>query len=315
MKKFLLAFVFAVMICGGVFAQYYTHAMEHEYHDIGVFNPQWETDKTLNPVKYEHITGWFREKLAEVILSAVKQKRVKVYDERKRELNLDTVIGRIISFEQRNFGKVIGKDSVFEYIRPFISAYRFEEVVDYKYDDVSLSKTVKAYCPYMVRYKQFSGEKEDSVCMPLFWIFPEGDFDSTDMLHIQDTVLYVHALKYPNQMPFCSNLFSFVQQGKVKAFKPDGSEFSSPKQVEDLFVVKNDFVFYDENTGQESMKSAFSDIMPEDIIAIRIGEGWDIDRRSLNIRKRIYFYLPLYRYDDERFGQLGIRVYNGEAGH
>lgn len=74
--------------------------------------------------------------------------------------------------------------------------------------------------------------------------------------------------------------------------------------------------FYDrENTGQESMKSAFSDIMPEDIIAIRIGEGWDIDRRSLNIRKRIYFYLPLYRYDDERFRQLGIRVYNGEAGH
>ena len=103
-----------------------------------------------------------------------------------------------------------------------------------------------------------------------------------------------------------------MQQGRIKVFKPDGSEFSTPKQVEDLFVIKNNFVFYDENTGQESIKSAFSDIMPEDIISIRVAEGWDIDRGSLNIRKRIYFYLPLYRYDDERFGQLGIRVYNVE---
>lgn len=315
MRKVLLSFLLATVAYGGAFAQYYTHATEHEYHNIGVFNPQWEIDKTLNPMKYEHITGWFREELAKVILSAVKQKKVKIYDERKREISLDTVIGRIVAFERHNFGNVIVKDSVFDYIVPFVSAYRFEEIVDYDYEKASLSKKVKAYCPCLVRYKQFSDEKEDSVCMPLFWIFPGDNFDTTNMLCIQDTVLYVHALKYPNQMPFCSNLFSLVQQGKIKVFKPDGKEFSTSKQIEDLFVIKNEFVVYDEETGQESIASAFSDIMPEDIVSIRVGEGWEIDKQSLNIRKRIYFYLPLYRYDEERFGQLGMRVYNNEYRH
>ncbi len=51
------------------------HSIEHEFHKLGVFNPQWEIEQTLNPIKYEHITSYFREELASTILSAVKDKK------------------------------------------------------------------------------------------------------------------------------------------------------------------------------------------------------------------------------------------------
>ncbi len=308
MRKVFIVLIFALATLSG-YCQYMTHSIEHEFHQVGVFNPQWEVEHTLNPTKYEHITGFYREELARIIFSAVSQKQVKIYDERKRELNLDSVVKKITDFEQRFSGRTLGKDSLWEYIIPFVSAYQFEEFVTYNYEDISLSKTVKAYCPYLVRYKEFSGEKNDTVMLPLFWIFPLEAEDSS-FFHIPDTVLSAHGLKYPTQMPFSSSLFEFVKQKKIKVFQPNGEEFSTPKQVDDLFVLKNYYTYYDEATGEESQRTSFSDLMPEDIIAIRIGEGWNINPKSLAIKKEIYFYLPLYRYDDERFGQLGLRIWN-----
>ena len=116
-------------------------------------------------------------------------------------------------------------------------------------------------------------------------------------------------------MPFCTSLFELVKQNKIKVFKPEGGEFATLKQIEDLFVIKNEYVYFDEQTQQESIKTAFSDLMPEDIIAIRIGEGWEINPASLEIYKQVYYYLPLYQYDAERFGQLGLRIYNKNYRH
>lgn len=308
MKKFFCISVLVFAVLGGQ-AQYMTHSIEHEFHCVGVFNPEWEQEHVLNPAKYEHLTGYFREKLAEVILSAVKQKRVRIYDERKREMNLDTLMRRISDFEFAFSGRRIGVDTLFEYITPFVSAYQFEEFVNYNYEDLSMEKRVKAYCPHVIRYKAFNGEPDDTVRMPLFWIFP-SDSTSGGLVSLHDTVLSVHELRYPAQMPFASSLFELVKQKKLKVYRPDGSEFSTPKQVDDLFVLKNTYTYYDETTGGESLRTGYSDIMPEDIIAIRIGENWVIDPKTLNIKKEIFFFLPLYRYDDERFGQLGLRVYN-----
>lgn len=309
MKKIFFITTF-VCLLAPVYGQYMTHSIEHEFHKVGVFNPQWEVERTLNPKKYEHITAYFREEAAKIIFSAVKEKRVKIYDERKRELNIDTVAKAIIDFEKRFSGKTIAKDSIWDYIVPFVGAFQFEEFVNYTYQDIALEKKVKAYCPYIVRYKNFDGEKNDSVQMPLFWIFPEESKDSLNWFHIPDTVISVHQLRYPNQMPFATNLFSLVKENKIKVYKPDGEDFTTFKQIEDLFVVKNEYVFYDEETEQEVTKSAYSDIVPEDLIAIRIGECWDLNKETLEIRKEIQYYLPLYKYDEERFGQLGIRIYN-----
>lgn len=314
MRK-ILTFALSVLAICSLKAQYMTHSIEHEFHKVGVFNPQWETEHTLNPKKYEHITAYFREELAKIIFSAVKEKRVKIYDERKRELNLDSVEKKIIDFEKQYSGKILGKDTLWEYIAPFVGAFQFEEFVNYTYQDLALEKKVKAYCPYMVRYRAFTGESNDSVQMPLFWIFPQESQDTARIFHIPDTIISVHPLRYPNQMPFCTSLFELVKQNKIKAFKPEGGEFATLKQIEDLFVIKNEYVYFDEQTQQESIKTAFSDLMPEDIIAIRVGEGWEINPASLEIYKQVYYYLPLYQYDAERFGQLGLRIYNKNYRH
>lgn len=288
------------------------HSIEHEFHKLGVFNPQWEIEQTLNPIKYEHITSYFREELASTILSAVKDKKIPIYDERKREISLDSVIKSIIDFEKRYFNIELGKDSVFSYITKYISAYQFEEFIDYNYNNVSLSKKVKAYCPYLVRYRSFSSETIDTVQLALFWIFPEENKveKPVQLLNIPDTVLSVHSLKYPVQMPFTTSLFSKINKDEIKSFKSNGDEFNTKKEIENLFVLENTYAIFDEETNSEHVQKSYSDIIPEDIIALRIGEGWSINPVTLEIFKNIYFYLPLYQFDDKGYSQLGIRIYN-----
>lgn len=311
MKKIILIILLITSfgVCAQSFGEY---SIEHEFHQVGVFNPQWEIDHVLNPVKYEHLTGYFRDELAGVIFSAVEQKRVKIYNERKREISLDSVINNIIAFEKEHFNIIVGKDSIFSYIKKYVSAYQFEEFVDYNYKNVSISKKIKAYCPYLVRYKAFNGEKNDSVQMPLFWIFPEdGNIENdVERFYIYDTVLSLHELKYPVQMPFASSLFSKIKNGEVKAFKINGEEFPTKKDIDNLFFIENNFVVYDEDTGVEVSQKSYSDIVPEDIIAIRIGENWSINPNTLEIFKSVQYYLPLYKYDEEHFSQLGVRIYN-----
>ena len=290
---------------------YGEYAIEHEFHKVGVFNPQWEIDKVLNPVKYEHLTGYFREELAEIILTAVKDKKVKIYDERKREITLDTLIKTIIFFEKQHFNIELGKDTVFSYIKKYISSYQFEEFLTYNYKNISLSKQIKAYCPYMVRYKTFENEK-DTLELPLFWIFPEENPDNKtpQLLNIPDTILSAHSLKYPVQMPFTTNLFSKINKDEVKVYKTNSEDFTTKKEIEKLFVMENSYVYFDEQTETEKIMKGFSDIIPEDIIALRIGEKWSINPVTLEFFKKIYFYLPLYQFDEKIFSQLGIRVYN-----
>lgn len=290
---------------------YGEYAIEHEFHKVGVFNPQWEIDKVLNPVKYEHLTGYFREELAEVILTAVKDKKVKIYDERKREITLDTLIKTIISFEKQHFNIELGKDTVFSYIKKYISSYQFEEFLTYNYKNISLSKQIKAYCPYMVRYKTFENEK-DTLELPLFWIFPEENPDNKtpQLLNIPDTILSAHSLKYPVQMPFTTNLFSKINKDEVKVYKTNSEDFTTKKEIEKLFILENTFVYFDEETEEEQIRKSYSDIMPEDIIALRIGENWSINPQTLEIFKTIQFYLPLYQIDEKGYTQLGIKIYN-----
>ncbi|MBR5255071.1 MAG: hypothetical protein IKV46_08595 [Bacteroidales bacterium] len=311
MKK-IIVILFLLMSFGLNAQSFGEHSIEHEFHQIGVFNPQWEIEEVLNPVKYEHLTGYFRDELASIIFSAVEEKKVKIYNERKREISLDSVINNIISFEKEHFNINVGKDTVLSYIKKYVSAYQFEEFVDYSYKNVSLNKKIKAYCPYLVRYKSFNGEKNDSVQLPLFWIFPEDAQIENDVerFYIYDTILSVHSLKYPVQMPFASSLFSKIKNGEVKAFKTNGDEFATKKDIDNLFFIENTYVVYDEETEKEISQKSYSDIVPEDIIAIRIGENWSINPNTLEIFKVVQFYLPLYKYDEEHYSQLGVRIYN-----
>ncbi len=310
MKKIILI-IFLTISFVAHSQSYGEYAIEHEFHTVGVFNPQWEIDKVLNPVKYEHLTGYFREELADVILSAVKDKKVKIYDERKREITLDTLIKTIISFEKQHFNIELGKDSVFSYIKKYISSYQFEEFLTYNYKNSSLSKQIKAYCPYMVRYKTFENEK-DTIQLPLFWIFPEENPDNKtpQLLNIPDTVLSAHSLKYPVQMPFTTSLFSKINKDEIKVYKTNSEDFTTKKEIEKLFILENTFVYYDEETGEEQIRKSYSDIVPEDIIALRIGENWTINCQTLEIFKTIQFYLPLYQIDEKGYTQLGIKIYN-----
>ena len=115
MKRFIII-IFALTISFIGFAQQQTHSIEYEYHNVGVFNPEWEIYHSLNPKKFEHITGYYREELAKIIFNAVSSKQVKIYDQRKREISIDTVLNRIIEFEKREFGHILKKDSVFKFI-------------------------------------------------------------------------------------------------------------------------------------------------------------------------------------------------------
>ncbi len=311
MRKIIIILLLIISI-GAKAQSFGQHSIEHQFLKVGVFNPQWEIEQVLNPTKYEHLTGYFRDELAGVIFSAVKQNRVKIYNERKREISLDSVINNIIAFEKEHFNITLGKDSVFSYIKKYVSAYQFEEFVDYNYKNVSLSKKVKAYCPYLVRYKAFNGEEKDSVQLPLFWIFPESAEveNDVDRFYIYDTILSLHQLKYPVQMPFASSLFTKIKNGEIKSYKVNGDEFPTKKDIDNLFFTENNFLIYNEETDSEIAQKSYSDIVPEDIIAIRIGENWSINPYTLEIFKVVQFYLPLYKYDDKIYSQLGVRIYN-----
>jgi len=60
MKKLALLFI-GLFISIGVFSQTDTYSIEHEYHKVGVFNPEWEIYHSLNPKKFEHITGYIEK--------------------------------------------------------------------------------------------------------------------------------------------------------------------------------------------------------------------------------------------------------------
>ena len=60
-------------------------------------------------------------------------------------MNIDTVAKEIIDFEKRFSGKTIAKDSIWDYIVPFVGAFQFEEFVNYTYQDIALEKKVKDY--------------------------------------------------------------------------------------------------------------------------------------------------------------------------
>ncbi len=317
MKK--IIYLLAILLSCGLEAQNETYSIEYEKHKVGVFNPEKEINHSLNPKKFEHITGFFREELAKTILSAVKENRIKIYDERKRELNLDTVINRVMEFEKNNFGTALKKEDVLDYIVPYISAYDFEEGVRYDYKTLSIEKKVLAYCPYIVRYKHFNGEKTDSVQMPLFWIFlNKNELEIKDKktpavsqrLSIPDTVLSLLPLKYPVKMPFTFSLFDNIQNKKMTFYRPNGEEFKAPKEIDDLLVLSKNVSIYDEESGQDVSKTVYTDIVPEDIEAIRIAETWSIDPATLEIMKRVHYFLPLYPYDEEIYMQLGLRIVN-----
>ena len=313
MKKISI-FVILVSVFAFAFSQRTDYSIEYETHKVGVFNPQWEVSGTLNPKKYEHITGYFREELAKIILDGVSQKRVKVYDNRKRELNIDTVINKIIAFE-KTLGVTIDKSNVWDYIIPFISAYDFEEAVTYNFRNLNIEKKIISYQPYIVHYKSFREDAVDTVQFPLFWIFPKDTLKdnakSTENLNtflIPDTVLSVLELKYPVKMPFTSSLFDQVQNKKIHVLTSDGEEFKSPKDIDDLFVQKGSASIYDDQTETERLIDTYSDITAEDITAIRIAENWAITPYNLEIKKIVQYFLPLYPYDDNVYKQLGIRV-------
>lgn len=318
MKK--IIYLLLVLCSFGLKSQNETYSIEYEKHKVGVFNPEKEINHSLNPKKFEHITGYFREELAKTILNAVKTNQIKIYDERKRELNIDSVANRIIAFEKKNFNNILKKEDVWDFIVPYVSAYDFEEGVRYDYKTLSIEKKVLAYCPYVVRYKNFNGEKNDSVQMPLFWIFLnknevlDNNKKETNnfkpIFDIPDTVLSLLPLKYPVKMPFTFSLFDNIQNKKIDVYRSNGEEFKTVKEVEDLFVLKKNVSIYDEETGQDVLKTVYTDIVPEDIEAIRIAETWSINPNTLEIIKRVQYFLPLYPYDEDIFMQLGVRIIN-----
>ena len=300
------------------FAQEYNYSIEHEYNKVGVFNPEWEIYNSINPNKFEHITGYYREELAKAILNGVGNKQVKIYDVRKREISLDTVIKRIIDFEEREFGNKLKKDSVFKFIYPFISAYYFEEFIRYDYKTLALEKNVKAYCPTLVRYRSFSDEKIDTLELQLFWIFPEQENieqskqdnkkEKPEIINIPDIVISLQKLKYPVQNPYSNTIFTKAKNKDASIFKADGTRFKAPKEIDDLFVIKKTMLFENDQTGLEEKIEVVSDITPEDINNIRIAELWSIDRQSLQIFKKVKYIIPLLDQDDRGYQQLGIRI-------
>ena len=317
MKRFIII-IFALTVSFIGYAQQPTYSIEYEYHNVGVFNPEWEIYHSLNPKKFEHITGYYREELAKIIFNAVSSKQVKIYDQRKREISIDTVLNRIIEFEKREFGHTLKKDSVFKFIYPYISAYSFEEFVKYNFKTLSLEKTIKAYCPTLVRYKSFTDTKVDTVRLELFWIFPQDEVEEEynkknkeikdDYFNIPDTVISLQPLKYPVQNPYTTSLFYKAKNKDASIVRADGSKFNAPKEVDDLFILKTTVYIENKETGVEEKKEVTSDIIPEDITHIRLGELWSINRNNLQIKKQVKYIIPLYVYDDKGFRQLGIRI-------
>ncbi len=309
-----IIFVLLFVLTFQVFAQQEEYSIEYYKYKIGVFNPEKTLYHSLNPTKTEHITGYFRENLAKIIFESVKDKKVKIFDERKREISVESVIKNIIDFEKNNFNIEVKPETALDYAIKYIGAYDFEEAITYNYKNLSIEKKVLAYCPYMVRYKKFD-ENNDTLTMPLFWIFLSKNENVTtekeeDVFDISDTIFSVLSLKYPVKMPFTLNLFYGVKQRQINVYQPNGREFKTMKEIDDLFVLSKSIGVYDQESGKDIFQTIYSDINPEDMDALRIGEKWSINTSTLEIYKKIHFFLPLYTYDENVYRQLGMRIYN-----
>ncbi len=317
--KQLFAFIFVLSISNVLLSQRVDYSIEYETHKVEVFNPEWEVYQTLNPRKFEHITGYFREELAKIIIDGVRNKRVKIYDNRKREINFDTLTNKIIAFEKKR-GITLNKNNVWDYIIPYISAYDFEEAVTYNYKTLAIEKKVISYQPYIVHYKSFDENNLDTIQFPLFRIFPKDTLQDNpkhlidrSIFAISDTVLSVAELKYPVKMPFTSAIFDQVQNKKIPLLHSDGSEFASPKEIDDLFIIKSTASIYNEEKETDSLITVYTDLVPEDIEAIRVAENWAIKKHNLEIMKSVKYFLPLYPYDEKTYIQLGVRISNHKA--
>ncbi|MBR1770037.1 MAG: hypothetical protein IJ748_06235 [Bacteroidales bacterium] len=316
----LISFFLTLLSVSLLFAQEETYSIEYENHKIGVFNPEKDIYHNLLIPKQEHITGYFREEMARGILQKVKNKEIKIYDERKRELSIDSVINQIIVFEQQHFNHTLKKEEVLDFIIPFVSAYDFEEAVRYDYRNLSIEKTVLSYCPYLVRYKGFEEDNHDTVQMPLFRIFfskndvvkdkKDVKTETLPLLEIPDTVRSLLTLKYPVKMPFTFSVFEQVKNKKKDVLHSDGSPFKTMQEIDDLFVLVNTVFVYDEDTGKETSTTVYSDILPEDIEALRIGETWTFNPNTLEIIKKVEYFLPLMPSSYDAFRTLDLRILN-----
>ncbi len=317
--KYLFVLVLCLFVTSNIcFSQSSNYDIEYQSQKIGVFNPQWEMSHILNPRKYEHLSGYYREQLAREILQAVKNRKVKIYDQRKREISIDSVEKQIIAFETKRFNHPISKDTLWDYIVPFISAYDFEEAVKYNFDKLTIEKKTISYCPYLVHYKSFDEQKIDTVEMPLFWIFPKDTIKeknskskqpvSKEYISLHDTVLSVLELKYPVKRPFTTRIFDLLHEKDPRVKRPDNTEFKTIKEVDDLLVLHSTALIEIAQTQKDSVIDTYSDIIPEDLTAIRIGESWQIRTDNLDIIKTVHFFLPLYLYDEKTYRQLGCRI-------
>lgn len=302
--RFNLIIIICLINGFSLFSQDYS--IEYEHKRVGVFNPEWEFYQTLNPNKYEHITGYYREGLSEIIIDAVEKGRIEIYDKRKRKLSLDSLINKLIEFEKDLSGRILNKGEALRYFIPYISAFEFEEFVNYNFTTLRLEKKIKAYSPIIIRYKDFEGSEEDRVEMPLFWIFPEEELEGEEFI-IPDTILSLQVLKYPVKTPYTNSIFQKSKDRDRSIIRPDGSPFESPKEIDKVFVEEFSFLFYNEETNMEEFREATKDIYPEDIDYMRIAENWSIDLNSLAIRKKPLYIIPLLE-TDRGFRQLGIRV-------
>lgn len=282
------------------------YSIEHEYRRVGVFNPEWEMYNILNPRKFQHITGYFREELSRIIINGVREKRVKIYDKRKREISLDTVISKLIDFERKTSGLSLNKDTALDYFIPYVSAYEFEEFTNYNFKTLRIEKKIKAYCPIIIRYKDFNNP--DTLEFPMFWIFPNEDrlMDNNDF-SIRDTILNLHTIKYPVQHPYSSGIFNKTRERHSSILRANGSKFLSPKEIDKVFIEEIRVSIYNEETNTEEFKTISSDILPEEINNIRIGEFWSINPSNLMIKKQVKFVIPLLE-TDKGFRELGIRI-------
>ena len=103
-------------------------------------------------------------------------------------------------------------------------------------------------------------------------------------------------------------MFSKAKNKDASIFKSDGTKFKAPKEVDDLFILKKTILIENDETGLEEKREIVSDIIPEDINNIRIGEIWSIDKANLEIFKKVKYIIPLLDQDDRGFMQLGIRI-------
>lgn len=275
-------------------------------YDTKVLNVDPDADPWL-----ENIEGPQRDKFINLIMDAVKNNKVKIYDVNHKELKYEDVITHLMTYDTIKSSNKKGPNSADEVLisngfdKNKITQFRFDERWTMSDKTFDLKKEVFGFCPIMAEDNK---EGITKYKQPLFWIYPDTNVTDTSNAtfvitkKIQYSVLikakekstdwWVNNIETTQRDSFINKIINAVLDNKLKAY-----DYSDKLVTKESFNKMNYFsdtlTELDDVTGEMKTSIINHDLDKKSIIIVRFTEEWSYNTKTFKFNKRILALSPM----------------------